>query len=88
MCAHITSPMPNITLAVPADLHRKMRAHPEIKWSEVVRRVLAQRIRDLERMDALTRRSTLKVEDIDEIDHLIKEGLRQRYEKARRSAGG
>ena len=75
-------------LAVPEELRRKMRAHPEIKWSEVVRRVLAQRIRDLERMEVLTRRSTLRAEDIDEIDHLIKEGLRQRYERARRTAGG
>jgi hypothetical protein len=84
---HITSLVPNITLALPKELHRRMRAHPEIKWSEVVRRVLAGRIQDLERMDALARRSTLRIEDIDELDHLIKEGLRRRYERARRSAG-
>ncbi|MGI0149792.1 MAG: hypothetical protein ACREDF_09720 [Thermoplasmata archaeon] len=79
--------MPNITLAVPKDLHRKMRAHPEVKWSEVVRRVLAQRIRDLERMDAIARRSTLTLEDVDELDHLVKEGLRKRYEKVARTTG-
>ncbi|HEX9341814.1 MAG TPA: hypothetical protein VF992_11695 [Thermoplasmata archaeon] len=79
--------MPNITLTVPSDLHRKMKAHPEIRWSEVVRRLLAERIRDLERMDALTRRSTLTLEDIEALDHLIKEGLRRRFEAARRSAG-
>jgi hypothetical protein len=88
MCAHIISHVPNITLTVPKDLHRKMRAHPEVKWSEVVRRVLAQRIRDLERMDAIARRSTLTLADVDELDHLIKEGLRRRYEEARRTAGG
>ena len=87
MCVHITSLVPNITLALPKELHRKMRAHPEIKWSEVVRRVLARRIQDLERMDALAKRSTLRIEDIGELDHLIKEGLRRRYEQARRSAG-
>ena len=78
--------MPNLTLAVPEELHRKMRAHPEVKWSEVVRRILAQRIRDLERMDALTRRSQLSARDVDEIDHLVKEGLRRRYRASRRSA--
>ncbi len=78
--------MPNITLAVPKDLHRKMRAHPEVKWSEVVRRVLAQRIRDLERMDRLARRSSLTGEDVDQLDHLVKEGLRRRYERLRRTA--
>ena len=79
--------MPNVTLAVPKDLHRKMKAHPEVKWSEVVRRVIARRIRDLERMDAIARRSTLAAGDIDELDHLIKEGLRRRYETAKRSSG-
>ena len=87
MCAHIMASVPNITLTVPLDLHRKMKAHPEIKWSEIVRRVLAERIRDLERMDALTRRSTLTVADVATLDHLIKEGLRRRFEDARRSAG-
>jgi len=87
MCAHIIRPVPNITLAVPAELRRKMKAHPEIKWSEVVRQVLLRRIEDLERMEALARKSTLRVEDIDELDHLVKEGLRRRYERARRPAG-
>lgn len=79
--------MPNITLAVPDDLHRKMKAHPEIKWSEVVRRILAHRIRALERMDALTRRSALTLVDVEELDRLVKEGLRRRYEAARRGRG-
>lgn len=87
MCAHIITPVPNITLTVPADLHRKMKAHPEIKWSEVVRRIIAQRIRTLERMDALTRRSALTAADVEELDHLVKEGLRRRYEAARRARG-
>ncbi len=86
MCVHIDRAMPNITLALPPDLHRRMKAHPEVKWSEVVRRVLAQRIRDLERMDALTRRSQLSSRDVDELDHLVKEGLRRRYEASRPSA--
>ena len=82
--AHRSS-VPNITLTVTADLHRKMRAHPEVKWSEVVRRVLAQRLRDLERMDAIARRSALAAGDVDELAHLVKEGLRRRYERSRRT---
>src|SRR6266508_100520 len=79
--------MPNITLTVPPELHRKMKAHPEIKWSEVVRRILAQRIGARERLDALTRRSTLPVAGVQELDHLVKEGLRRRYEAARNARG-
>jgi hypothetical protein len=29
----------NITLSVPDELHVRMRKHPEIKWSEVARRI-------------------------------------------------
>ena len=79
--------MPKITLTIPSELHRKMKAHPEVKWSEVIRRLLAERIRDLERMDALLRHSTLTVEDVEVLDHLVKEGLRRRYEAGRRAAG-
>lgn len=87
MWLHITtSEMPNITLAVPEDLHRRMRAHPEIRWSEVVRRILSQRLRDLERMDAIAKRSTLTARDVDELAHLVNEGLRRRMEKARKAA--
>ena len=86
MCVHITSLVPNITLALPKELHRRMRAHPEIKWSEVVRRLLAERIRDLERMDAIAKRSTLTSRDVDELAHLVNEGLRRRLEEARRTA--
>jgi len=64
-----------------------MKAHPEIKWSEVVRRIIAERIRDLERMDTLARRSRLTIRDIDALDHLVKEGLRRRYEAARKVRG-
>jgi hypothetical protein len=88
MCAHIIGSMPNITLTVPLELHRKMKAHPEIKWSEVVRRILGQRIRALERMDALTQRSALTIPDVEVLDRLVKEGLRRRYDAARRARGG
>lgn len=78
--------MPNITLTVPPDLHRKMKAHPEIKWSEVVRRIIAKRIDDLEAMDAIARRSRLTPRDVAELDHMVKRGLLRRYAPAARSS--
>src|SRR2546423_1761838 len=83
MCAHIIESMPNITLTVPPELYRKMKARAEIKWSEVVRRLLAERTRDLERMDALTHRSMLTLEDVGALDRLIKKALRRRFKAAR-----
>lgn len=78
--------MPNITLAVPENLHRKMRAHPEIRWSEVVRRILAKNVEDLDRMDSIAKNSTLTTRDVDELAHLVNEGLRRRLERSRRAA--
>lgn len=45
--------MPNMTLAVPEELHREMRRHPEIKWAEVVRRALAREVDRLRVYDRL-----------------------------------
>lgn len=84
MCAHIIDSVPNITLTVSEELHRKMRSFPEVKWSEVVRRVIAQRIRDLEQMEAIARESRLLPEDVDALAHLIKEGVHRRYERMAR----
>ena len=77
--------MPNITLSVPDELHRKMKRHPEVKWSEVVRRVISERIRDLEAMDRITAKSVLAPADVDELDHILKDALLRRYR--RRSEG-
>ena len=63
--------MPNVTLAIPKDLHEKMKKHSEIRWSEVVRKSISEKIEDLEVMDRLTKRSKLTQEDVDEIAHKI-----------------
>ena len=59
--------MANLTLAIPEELHKKMRRHSEIRWSEVVRKTIAEKIEDLELMDKLTSKSKLTQKDVDEI---------------------
>lgn len=77
--------MPNITLAVPEDLHKKMKKHDEIKWSSIIRNVLKERIEDLERADMLASKSKLTEKDAWEISEKIKESawkkLQKRYKK-------
>ena len=63
--------MPNLTLSIPAELHEKMKKHSEMRWSEVVRKSISQKIEDLELMDKLTKRSKLTQADVDEIAHKI-----------------
>jgi len=73
--------MPNMTLSIPADIHRIMRKYSEIRWSEVARRAIIEKLRDLERMDELTKDSKLKEEDIDGLDHIIKKSLAAKYRR-------
>ena len=40
--------MPNITLSIPPDLYRRMKKHPEIKWSEVARKAIAEYLAKIE----------------------------------------
>lgn len=63
--------MPNLTLAIPKDLHNKMKRHMEIRWSEVVRKTISEKIEDLDMMDKLTRNSRLTQKDVNEISQRI-----------------
>ncbi len=63
--------MTNITLAIPEDLHSKMKEHSEIRWSEVVRKSISEKIDDLEIMDKITKKSRLTQKDVDEIAQKI-----------------
>jgi len=63
--------MPNVTLSIPEELHKKMKKHSEIRWSEVVRKTISEKIEDLEVLDKLTRKSKLTQEDVDEIAHNV-----------------
>jgi len=63
--------MPNVTLAIPEDLHDKMKSHSEIRWSEVVRKSISEKIEDLEMMDKLTKKSKLTQKDVDAIAQKI-----------------
>jgi len=40
--------MANVTLSLPDDLHRRMKKHREVRWSEVVRRAIAEYLENLE----------------------------------------
>jgi len=71
--------MGNITLAIPDKLHKKLRTHSDIRWSEVIRRILEKRIRDLEIMDEIVSRSKFSDADIDELGEKIKEGMAKRH---------
>ena len=64
--------MTNITLAIPDDLHEKMKLHSEIRWSEVVRKSISKKVEMLDAMNKIASKSKLTKKDIDEISKKIK----------------
>ena len=51
--------MPKITLSFPKELKEKLDKHPEINWSEIIRRGIKENIRKLEKFEELERRGEL-----------------------------
>jgi Arc/MetJ-type ribon-helix-helix transcriptional regulator len=43
--------MPNITLSLPEDIYRKMKSYSEIRWSEVIRKAIAEYLEKLEEIE-------------------------------------
>lgn len=63
--------MTNITLAIPDELHKKMKQHSEIRWSEVVRKIIAEKVQTLETIEKIASKSKLTKKDVDEISSKI-----------------
>ena len=67
--------MTNITLAIPNDLHARMKLHSEIRWSEVVRKSITNKIDTLEIMDRLASKSKLTKKDIEQLSAKIDDSV-------------
>lgn len=59
--------MPNVTVSVDDSLKAQMDDHPEINWSEVARKAIREKLRDLEVMERLVEGSELTEADVEEI---------------------
>ena len=70
--------MPNMTLALPEDLHSKMRAHPEIKWAEVVRRAIAREVDRLAVYDRLLAGSKMTEREAVRLGRLVNKAAARR----------
>jgi hypothetical protein len=71
--------MPNMTLSLSKDLHEFVKEHNEINWSEIARRAMMVQAKKIQLLDKLTAKSKLTEEDIDILDHKVKEGLLKRF---------
>jgi len=71
--------MTNITLSIDEEVYKKMKKHSDVKWSEFVRKIIKQRIEELESLDNSDKESIfamLASEEVLKKDWLNKEDER------------
>jgi len=74
--------MVNITLSIPDELHKVVKQHPEIKWSEVARQAMLEYAQKIKMMDEITGKSELTDMGAEEIGNLIKKGIAERHKES------
>jgi hypothetical protein len=71
--------MANMTLSMPDDIHREMKQFPEVKWSEVARRAIMDKVETLRLAEKLASKSRLTQKDADEFSRKIKRLAAKRF---------
>lgn len=75
--------MPNLTVSIPPEVHRKMKLHPEIKWSEVVRKAIFHYLEELKEVVDASDLIKIAEETGVNIDEIPIEKATEYYEKIR-----
>ncbi len=71
--------MGNMTLAIPDELLKRMKTMSEIRWSEIARKAIEERVNDLEVMNKIASKSKLTMKDVDEFSKKIKRTAHIRF---------
>ena len=71
--------MVNMTLAIPEILNKKMKMFSDIKWTEVARNAIEERISDLETMNAIASKSRLTTNDALELSKRINKSAARKF---------
>lgn len=71
--------MANITLSVPDNIYKKMRHFSEVKWSEVARKAIIEKIEILDLAEKLAQKSKLTEKDVEEFNKKIKLSANKRF---------
>jgi len=75
--------MPTLTLAIPEDLKKDMDSIPEMNWSEVARKAIAEKAAEYKLFQEIVFKSKLKEKDAIHIGNNIKSSMLKAYQKNR-----
>jgi hypothetical protein len=71
--------MPNMTLSLPEDVYRIVKAHNEVRWSEIARRAIEDYAKKIALLNSITSESELTEDDLMALDVKIKSGVQKHY---------
>ena len=74
--------MPNMTLAIPEELKRKMDQFKEINLSEVARQAIQEKTALLEKINQMLSKSELTEADVMKYSRQIKKNVWKKHKKA------
>ena len=71
--------MANITLSIPDEVQKEMKHFSEIRWSEVARKAILERLETLRLAEKLAKKSKLTEKDINDFSRKIKSSATKRF---------
>ena len=71
--------MGNMTLAIPNNVQDEMKHFSEIRWSEVARKAIVEKIESLKLAEKLSQKSKLTQKDVNEFSKKIKSLAGKRF---------
>ena len=74
--------MGNITLSIPDEIHKDMRNFSEVKWSEVARKAIIEKLEALRLAESLAKKSKLTEKDVLEIGKRIKSSAAKKFNES------
>ena len=71
--------MANITLSIPNEIHKQMKHFSEVKWSEIARKAIIEKLELLQLAEKLASKSKLTEEDVAAFNKKIKAAATKRF---------
>jgi hypothetical protein len=71
--------MVNITLSIPNEIHKQMKHFSEVKWSEIARKAIIEKLELLQLTEKLASKSKLTEEDVAAFNKKIKASATKRF---------
>jgi hypothetical protein len=71
--------MGNITLSLPDNIHKQMKHFSEVRWSEVARKAILEKLELLQLAEKLVQKSKLTDEDVKAFNKKVKSSANKRF---------